>query len=246
MNKPTLVAVMVITVLQGVGRRLEDSRSPEPCGQRRRTWTGPNLAVGLDARFPIPDLDCTVEVDAIKLVKVIEKQRLGRILSTDDNKKASETPMSRGVRVNVRFHHEFDPANCAWSPTKRSTKNRRQMLREIQPKVRRNVRTKVREDKLESQITPRGTAPCRTRPDHGRGKSGRRKAHAEGTDGAKRNIKVAAVVTGAEVDGVAPDSPKFTKANDGLANKPLDEQAWLRVRRTWCAGSGAPRLASPG
>lgn len=51
--------------------------------------------------FPIRDLDFTVEGNAIKLAKVIEKKGLGRILSTDDTKKSAEMLMSGGVSVNV-------------------------------------------------------------------------------------------------------------------------------------------------
>ncbi len=51
--------------------------------------------------FPIRDLDFTVEGNALKLAKTIEKKGLGRILSTDDTKKSAEMLMNGGVSVNV-------------------------------------------------------------------------------------------------------------------------------------------------
>jgi tRNA nucleotidyltransferase/poly(A) polymerase len=51
--------------------------------------------------FPIRDLDFTVEGNALKLAKIIEKKGLGRILSTDETKKSAEMLMNGGVSVNV-------------------------------------------------------------------------------------------------------------------------------------------------
>ena len=51
--------------------------------------------------FPIRDLDFTVEGNALKLAKVIEKQGAGRIVSTDDFRKSAQVLMNGGVSVNV-------------------------------------------------------------------------------------------------------------------------------------------------
>jgi tRNA nucleotidyltransferase (CCA-adding enzyme) len=51
--------------------------------------------------FPIRELDFTVEGNAIKLAKAIEKKGLGTIRATDENQKSAEMLFPGGVTVNI-------------------------------------------------------------------------------------------------------------------------------------------------
>jgi tRNA nucleotidyltransferase/poly(A) polymerase len=51
--------------------------------------------------FPIRELDFTVEGNALKLVKSLEKKDLGRVVSTDEFKKSAVLLLAGGVTVNI-------------------------------------------------------------------------------------------------------------------------------------------------
>ena len=51
--------------------------------------------------FPIRDLDFTVEGNAIKLAKILEKKAVARIVSTDEIKKSAELLFAGGVTSNI-------------------------------------------------------------------------------------------------------------------------------------------------
>jgi len=51
--------------------------------------------------FPIRELDFTVEGNALKLAKALEKKGTAKILATDENQKSAELAFSGGVNVNL-------------------------------------------------------------------------------------------------------------------------------------------------
>lgn len=51
--------------------------------------------------FPIRELDFTVEGNALKLAKALEKKGIAKILSVDDNQKSAELAFPGGVTVNL-------------------------------------------------------------------------------------------------------------------------------------------------